>query len=78
MISQMTSHQQNWAYVYLNGVQLTETKDLSSTSTGWVGSTGGRVVTLDVNAGDSIDLRTDRMDGTYYETSFCIEFIPKL
>ena len=68
----------NVAWLYKNGYSLQGTEHYSASSDGWVTSTGGRVVTLEANAGDRIDLRATRMDGNFWDILFCAEFIPKM
>ena len=68
----------NVAWLYKNGYSLQGTEHYSASSDGWVTSTGGRVVTLEANAGDTITLRTTRMDGDYVRIIFCAEYIAKM
>ena len=68
----------NDAYLYINGEQLVETQHYTYSESGEVTSTGSRVVTKEASAGDQIEIRTTRMDGTLYRILYCAEFIPKM
>ena len=74
LYSYLGSGQANHAYLYLNNYQLDETKHDTYSYRGGT-STGGRVVNLEVSAGDRIYLRATRMDAGYYDVIFCAEFI---
>ena len=68
----------NDCYLYLNGQKLLETTHETFSASGQVHSTGGRVVTVEVSAGDKIEVRATRMDGSYYYILYCAEYIPKM
>ena len=70
--------EKNIAVLYKNGNSLQGTQYYSASSDGWVASTGGRVVNMEANAGDRIDLRATRIDDIFWDILFCAEFIPKL
>ena len=76
--SQVYSGNDNWAYLYINGDRLDETKHVTYSDSGEVISTGGRVWTLEASAGDRIEIRTTYMEGIYNEILYCAEFIPKM
>ena len=76
--SSVGSKKGNYAYLYMNRNQLTETLHNTYSESGQVYSTGGRVWTLEASAGDKIELRADNMGGDYYRIIFCAEFIPKM
>ena len=79
LISRVESTFINICYLYLNGVQLDETRHYTFSERSDVTSTGGRMVTLEANAGDKIEIRAgDRMDGIYWRILFCGEYIPKM
>ena len=78
MYSYVDSGDSNYCYLYLNGDQLDETQHKTYTSSGQVGSTGGRVVTLEAIGGDQIEIKTTRMDRSYWQIIFCGEYIPKM
>ena len=73
---------QNYCYFHINGQALYElrhnTYTYSSTATGVVHSSGGRVVTVDARAGDKIEIRATVMDFRYFNIMYCAEYIPKL
>ncbi len=73
--SYVQSGKENWAFLYLNGEALPESLHYTYSSSH---TTGGRVVTLEANAGDTITLRTTRMDGDYVRIIFCAEYIAKM
>ena len=68
----------NTAWLFLNGNQLDETEHNTYSNSGTVSSTGGRVVTLEASAGDTIEIRATQMDRYYVNIYFCAEFIPKM
>ena len=68
----------NSCYLYLNGEQLDETEHDTYSKTDVVGSTGGRVVTVEASAGDKIEIRATVMDGNYFYILYCAEYIPKM
>ena len=72
------AEQRNQAWLLLNGVGLGQAVHHTYSKTTGMDSTGGRVVTLKVSAGDFIELRTTRMDGAYWYIYYCAEFIPKM
>ena len=76
--SRVFSDEGNINYLYINGNQLPETLHDTSSASGVVRSTGGRVVTLEASAGDKIEIRVTDMNGSYYHIHFCAEFIPKM
>ena len=78
LYSWVNSGEVNYCYLFLNGEALPETDHTTSSETGQVRSTGGRVVTLEASAGDKIDIRTDRMDRYYYDILYCAEYLPKM
>lgn len=76
--SDVDSGEYNDCWLYLNGVQLTETKHDTYSASGRVNFTGGRVVTVEASAGDKIEIRATRMDGSYGFILYCAEYIPKM
>ena len=71
----------NNAYLFINDKQLDETwhhTHHTSTESGEVTSTGGRLITLVANAGDRIYVRATRVDYRYYNILYCAEFISKM
>ena len=70
----------NEANLHINGVELVESGHWTSSESGLVRSTGGRVLTLDVSAGDKIDLRADQMssNGNFWYILYCAEYITKM
>ncbi len=78
MKSKVDSGDYNWAYLYVNGGQLTETEHNTHSSSGSVSSTSGREWILEAKSGDFITLRTTLMGGEYLHINFCVDFIPKM
>ena len=77
--SWVESGEENDCYLYLNGQRLSaETLHTTYTESGGVWSTGGRVVTLEASAADTIELRTITMNGSYRHIIFCAEYISKM
>ena len=76
--SLVDSEEQNISYLYINGEELTETIHGTYIQTGQVISTGGPVVTVEASAGDQIEIRTTRMEGSYFRILYCAEYIPKM
>ena len=68
----------NEAWLYINVHQHQETKHTTYSNNGVVTSTGGRVVTMELSAGDNITLRTTAMDEYYDRIHFCAEYIPNM
>ena len=68
----------NIVFLFFNGKKLMETEHSTYSDGGRTDSTGGRVVTLEASAGDTIYLRTTTMDGKYYHVNYCAEYIPKI
>ena len=65
-------------YIYKDGVKLQETKHktyYNSAGYGQVTSTGGRAVYQRLEAGSTIHLGTDRVDGEMYRIILCVQFI---
>ena len=75
--SRVDSGDHNYCYLTLNGIH-PETWHHTSSGTGWVYSTGGRVVTVEASAGDKIEIRATVMDGNYFYILYCAEYIPKM
>ena len=78
LASYVDSGDWNYCYLYLNGDQLPKTEHYTRSSTEYGRSTSGRVVTLEASAGDTIELRATKMDGSYYRMTFCLEYISKM
>ena len=76
MRSRVDSGEDNRAWINVNGRSVYETEYYTSSSSGVVTSTGGRELTLQASAGDSITLETNRLDGYFYEVQTCFDFIP--
>ena len=72
MRSHVQNGKENWAFLYLNGEALPESLYYTYSSSH---TTGGRVLTLEANAGDTITLR---MDGDYVRIIFCAEYIARM
>ena len=75
LISNVDSWEYNFAYLFHNGNKLYNSQLGTSSGSGEMYFTGGRVVTLEASAGDTIEIRTTMMDGSYYRISFCVEYI---
>ena len=78
MYSRMESKDDNICYLSINDEALDETRHYTYSESGVALSTGGRVVTLEANAGDQIEIRTAKMEGRYNYINFCAEYIPKM
>ena len=65
----------NFCFLYLNGQQQWATRHQTYSTGAMVQSTGGRVVTLEANAGDTISLRSTGMYGDYFFIHFCVEYV---
>ena len=78
MYSRVDTGEINYAYLFMNGEELTETQHETYSESGEVGSTSGRVVTLEASAGDEIEIRTTRMDEYYFNILYCAEYIPRM
>ena len=78
MESYVDSGESNYAFLSLNGDQQYETSHYTGSDGGNVRSTGGRVDTLEISAGDQIDVRTSGVGGTYYHILYCAEYISKM
>ena len=78
MRSAVESGEYNLCYLFINGNLLLFTEHYTYSENGNMGSTGGRVVTLEASAGDEIEVRTTHIGGDYLTISFCAEFIPKM
>ena len=72
------SGQSNTAWLHLNGQALEETYHRTYSSTGSVYATGGREVTLEASAGETLELRATYMSGFYFQIIYCAEYIPKI
>ena len=68
----------NIVFLFFNGEKLEETEHSTYVDVGRTDSTGGRVVTLEASAGDTIYLRITRLDGRYFHINFCAEYVPKI
>ena len=78
MESRVESENYNISHLYLNGYKLEGTMHKTYSKSGEVKSTSGRVVTIEASAGDTIELRTDPNQGSYYYINFCAEYITKI
>lgn len=76
--SQVDSGDFNFAWLLLNGKKfLSESVHRTSSKSCKVDSTGGRMVILEASAGETIELRTTRMDLNWQYIYFCAEYIAK-
>ena len=78
MLSYVNSTETNIGHLYHNDVVLEESRHKTHSSSGMVASTGGRELTVEASAGDSISLKTSTMDGDYWRVMTCFEFLPKI
>ena len=79
LFSSVGTGEANSATLFINGNLLSQA--YHSTYNGnsdTVLSTGGRMVTVQASAGDSIEIRATRMDHHFGQVQFCAEFIPKI
>ena len=68
----------NYAYLWLNGHQMSETEHRTYSSSGTVRSIGGRLVTLEASAGNYIELRAAKTNGIFNRINYCVEYVPKM
>ena len=61
-------------FLYHNGLRMSETKYGTFSDSGYVWSTGGRVVYIQAQAGDTISLRTGVEDFDIYYIITCFEY----
>ena len=78
MESRLDSGEQNGCSFYINGQWREMTHYLTRSETGRVSSTGGRVLTLEVSAGDKIELRATSVTGYLIHIMYCVEYIPRM
>ena len=78
LLSFVESSEWNWVSLYLNVGRIKGTKHETSSPSGLVRSTSGRVVTVEASAGDSIELKAEKMEGSYYFINFCVDYIAKM
>ena len=64
----------NRLYLYINGVALPESYHWTRSSSRKTGSTGGRELTLEVKAGDTMSLRATTIDDSLLKIYFCVAF----
>ena len=64
----------NRLYLYINGVALPESYHWTRSSSRKTGSTGGRELTLQVKAGDTMSLRATTIDDSLLKIYFCVAF----
>ena len=66
----------NYAYLYHNGEQMRETvhRTYSGNGSGTVGSTGGREILVTAQQGDTLTLRTERLDYHFNYILTCFEY----
>ena len=65
----------NTAYLYHNGEQMPETQHETYSDSGSVGSTGGREILVTAQQGDTLTLRSDRLDNSFDYILTCFEYI---
>ena len=75
LTSVVYSGKSNNVYLHLNDDQLPETRHTTYSDRDQVQSTSGLVVTLEASAGDTIELRTSKMDHQFYRINFCVEYV---
>jgi len=77
--SKVYSGEENYARLFLKGHLLgPETQFYTFSESGAVYITGGRVVTLEANAGDTIHFGATKMDGEFRLIDYCAEYITKM
>ena len=64
----------NYAYLYHNGERLSETVHDSFSGNDWVHSTGGREILVTALQGDTLTLRSDRLDQAFRFILTCFEY----
>ena len=84
MESRVSEGDYNFVWLSINGNLLQESRSetmlvkYNSVDFGAAGSTGGRMVTVQANTGDQIELRATKLDGAYYKVLYCLEYLPKI
>ena len=69
----------NYSWLSLNGNQLQESQYVTFIeSDGLARSTGGRVLTLEASAGDTIEMKTGAIDHDYRYIILCVNYISKM
>ena len=76
MVSRVDSGKENTAS--LNHEYFSGLTHYTYSSSDDVLSTSGRVITREYYAGETITLRTSRLDGYYTDINFCAEYINEL
>ena len=64
--------------LYVNGILRQDTLFIVYSTDGEVHSTGGREITLQVNSGDEINLRSLDTSGQYAYINFCAVYVPQI
>ena len=72
--SNLWGGKQNEAIIFHNDKEITETIHHTYAGKDVVSSTGGREVTLDAKAGDTLSLRTKIFDNKFYRILTCFEY----
>ena len=75
MTSRVNTGDANYAYLYHNGEQMRETVYMTFSESGAVSSTGGREILVTAQQGDTLTLRSDRLDYVFYYILTCFEYI---
>ena len=76
--SEVDSGEINLAFIYLNGEPVPESRYYTYINGARVISTGGREVTLEASAGDTITLHTSALDRYIAGVLTCFSFIPTM
>ena len=64
----------NYAYLYHNGEYMPETQHETFSLLSSAGSTGGREVLVTAQQGDTLTLRSERLDYGFYHILTCFEY----
>ena len=67
LFSYVDTNEKNYAYLFLNGEELSYTRHDTYSQSNEVVSTGGRELILEVSAGDKIHIETTFLNGRYFQ-----------
>ena len=64
----------NYAYLYHNGAMMPDTQHWTGSYSGEVVSTGGREILVTAQQGDTLTLRSTRLDWYFHDIRTCFEY----
>ena len=74
LMSLLNTGDYNYAYLYHNGQLIPETLHKTHSNSGEVWSTGGREILVTAQQGDTLTLRTERLDYHFNYILTCFEY----